>query len=277
MMRTGCIAFALLLLAVGLPAAGQQTSRSSAAVQPGRGVTVVRQFFEHTRYGNPDVEQLRAETVVGYGLSGDWTVMGHLPVVYRNFTDLPAGAAAPEDDAAVGFEDPRVMVQHRFWQRDTGPIDTQRAVVFGGVELPSGDDGFTSDSFDGYFGAAYTRIAGRHGMNASVLYKWNTGDRGNPVMFGDQDADAVRGDLGYLWRLSPERYTAQTYGSSYASIELLGRYETNGDTELLLAPGLMYEAARWVLSGSVAVPVAQDLDGRPETRASVMLEFRLLF
>jgi len=89
------------------------------------------------------------------------------------------------------------------------------------------------------------------------------------------DADLFCWDAAYLYRVTPAEFTAETDGAWYALCELNGLYETNGDAELFVSPGLMYEAARWTLELSVQVPVWQSLDHRPaaEYLLSVGLRF----
>ncbi|MEM6551664.1 MAG: transporter [Planctomycetota bacterium] len=263
-----------------LVASAQQTARSGAAVQPGKDVLVLRQYFQYDSFNDPDVDQFRHETVLGYGITGRFTLMAHLPVVYRNFTSLPATATPanrPADDAEWGLADLTLMAQYRFWQYDSGPINTQRATVFAGLELPSGVDGFSSDSVDPFLGAAYTRIHDRHGLNLAARYQFNTGDTANPVNFSESDADAFRSEFSYLYRLAPNAYTSRSRRSWYLTQELLFRYETNRDTELLIAPGLMLEGPTYAVGLSVALPLAQDLDHRPEPELSLLLELRFLF
>lgn len=277
MIRAG---FALLLtIVISLPAAAQQTARSAAAVQPGKGVFVFREYFEYASFngrdGQPDVDQYTVQSILGYGVTRDFTVMAHLPFRYRNLEG--DNSQGRDDDSEWGLEDLKVMGQYRFWQHDSGPINTQRAVVFGGVELPSGDDTYSSDSVDPFFGLAYTHIYDRHGFNVAGQYKWNTGDSDNPVTFGDSEADAIRLETAYLYRLSPERYTASTTASWYLTNELHFRYETNGDAEVHFAPGVMYEAATTAIGVSVGFPIWEDVEKRPLEEVSVLLEWRLLF
>ena len=56
-----------------------------------------------------------------------------------------------------------------------------------------------------------------------------------------------------------------------------GAYETNGDNEVLISPGILYEAVSWAFEASVQLPLARDLDHRPETDFSVLFGVRLLF
>ena len=54
-------------------------------------------------------------------------------------------------------------------------------------------------------------------------------------------------------------------------------YETNGDHEILLAPGVMYEARSFAVELSVQLPLLQEIDHRPKTDFTVTLGLRMLF
>ena len=54
-------------------------------------------------------------------------------------------------------------------------------------------------------------------------------------------------------------------------------YETNGDHEILLAPGVMYEARSFAVELSVQLPALQEIDHRPKTDFTVTLGLRMLF
>lgn len=268
----------LLIAAAGLllpmHARAQQATDMPAAVQPGKGLWAVRQIARYTRYdasntatGFGDVEQVDYETVLAYGFARDWVAMLHVPLTYRT----------SEAGDASGLRDPTLMFQHRFWRRDTGPINTARLVALGGAELPSGDDRFSSESVDPFVGLAYTQVDGRHGFNASALFQHNAKASARPIRFGDIGADSLRADASYLYRLSPAAYTADTAWSSYIQAQVLTRYETNGDFEALLAPGFLYEARDWAAEITVQLPVIQELDHRAEPRIAVTAGLRFLF
>jgi hypothetical protein len=261
-------------------AAGQQSSDMPAAVQPGFEVPIVRQLVKYRRYDDPrpagfgQIDGLEYETTLAYGVGRYSAVMVHVPTM---FYDLENPAADPEADG-FGIDDIDLMFQHRFYQEDVGPIETRRAVLLAGVEVPTYDEGFSSESFDPLLGVAYTRIDGRHGFNASALWKFNTGtDDGFAIEFGDLKHDALQLDGSYLYRLAPEAYTAETLGSHYAQLQLLGRYETNGDMQLMFAPGWMYEGRQWAFEATVHLPVWQELDQRADLEWGVNLGLRYLF
>ncbi|MEO1237878.1 MAG: hypothetical protein AAFX76_13925 [Planctomycetota bacterium] len=262
------------------PADAQQSTDMPAAVQPGLDVLIVREEAVFMRLDDPrlggagSVELYEFETTFAYGLTRDAAVMLHVPVMVHDIENPGAIAS----DQGVGLDDLQLMFQYRFYQEDVGPIETRRAVLLSGVEVPSYDDGFSSESFDPLLGLAYTRIDGRHGLNASALWKFNTGTGDDfELEFGDSRFDALRLDGSYLYRLVPEAYTADTLGSHYAQFQVLGRYETNGDWQVMLAPGWMYEGRRWAFEATVHLPVIQELDGRAELEWGLNLGVRYLF
>jgi len=270
----------LLVELVNGAASAQQSTDMPAAVQPGWEVPIVRQEAKYMRTEDPrpgglgDIDTLELETTLAYGIGRTSALMLHVPVMYR---DLDNADLNPDADG-WGLDDITVMVQHRFYQNDVGPIETRRVVLLTGLEVPSYDDGFSSDSFDPLLGVAYTRIDGRHGLNASALWKFNTSaDDGFNIEFGDSKFDALKLDGSYLYRLSPEAYTAQTTGSHYFQAQLLGRYETNGDLGLMFAPGWMYEGRQWAFEATFHVPVFEELDHRAELEYGLNLGIRYLF
>ncbi|MEM9752368.1 MAG: hypothetical protein AAF916_03190 [Planctomycetota bacterium] len=265
-------------------ASAQQSTDMPAAVQPGANTLIARTLVNVARYdddrsaaagGLGQYTELTTENTLAYGLSRDWAVMLHLPVKQR-WTDASADAAGVQD--GLGLDDPVVMLQHRFWQDDQVGINTQRAVLQVGAELPLGADRFSSDSLDPIVGLAYTRIRGRHGFNAAAQWKFTTGDGDGPATsFGDGIHDAVFLTGSYLYRVAPPRYTLDTTGSHFLQLQLLNFYETNGDQSLHVAPGWLYEGHAWAFEATVHLPIAQDLDDRPESEWGLSLGVRYLF
>ena len=271
-------AAALLLAPLAGPVVAQQATNSPSATQVSKGVWSARERSNLTRYeqqtptGDRTIMQWTHETVVMYGVTGDLAAMVHVPVIDRRVD----GPGFSHDDT-TGLGDITLMGQYRFLKQDTGPINTLRGALQFGVEVPSYVDQLSSDSFDPLLGVAFTQIDGRHGTGASVQWKFNTGGQDDPISGGNAGDDALYYNGSYLYRLTPKAYQADTTASFYFQTELNGLYETNGDHELLFAPGLLYEATDWAAELSVRLPVVEDVDHRPETRWSVVLGIRLLF
>lgn len=267
--------WAVLALTPG--AAAQEAINTPAATQPGAGNFVNTYKLRFTRYqdtpdgGSGSANEVRLEGLLAYGLSGDWSMSIQAPLTARSVS----GSASHDSDAGVG--DLTLQFKHRFWQDDFGAVDTARASVFFGAELPTGNTGLGSESVDPLVGAVYTHISGRHGFNQALSWKFNTGGADTVWRAGDHTDDLLRFDSAYLYRLSPEEYGADFVASTYAVVELNGLYETSGDTEVFLSPGLLYEAPTFALELSVSIPVHQSLEHRPEAAYSVGVGVRFLF
>ena len=67
------------------------------------------------------------------------------------------------------------------------------------------------------------------------------------------------------------------HGVIFGSAELNGFYETNGDHELFVSPGVQYVTTRWILEATVQIPVWQDLKHRAERDFIVGIGFRVQF
>ena len=155
------------------------------------------------------------------------------------------------------------------YRNDFGPIDTARFSLAAGAELPTGEDAFSADSVDPIVGAVFSYIKALHGFNADLRYQLTTGGHDDPVLPGEGSADALFGNASYLFRVAPAEFGAATNGALYAVLEANGIYETNGDREWMLAPGLLYETRHVAFEVSVQLPLWQDLDERPETEFTV--------
>lgn len=275
-------------LAACAAASAQEAINTDAATQPSTGTFVVREQVRYLSFHNDpsdldrEIKEVVSSTTLTYGLRNNIALSFNLPLVYRE-TDAPG-----PDDHGFGIDDLALLAKWRILKHDSGPLDTLRVSLLGGVEIPSGDAGFSSHSFDPILGAVLTTIRGRHGFNQAVQYKFNTGndagfDASRPETFrsagtgGDGPDDALRYDSAYLFRLAPAAFTADTTAAVYAVLELNGLYETGGDNELLLSPGLLYEGRTWALELTVQFPIWQDVDERLEMEFGVGVGIRVQF
>ncbi len=269
---------AVVALTLAPLAMAQEVIYTPSATSPGKDILMVRHSANFEAYkgtrasGAFEVDQYTIENAIMYGITSDLTFMFHVPVTYRDFSE-PAGV----NSESFGFEDLQAMFKYRFYQDDFGNIDTLRMSVMGGVELPSYDDGFSSDSFDPFVGFALTMIEGRHGVGAHVNYKWNTGKDDYSIDFGDGSADAVRLDGSYLYRIDPVEYTIDSTRSTYLMVELNNRYETNGDYETIFSPGILIEAQNWAAEIAIRLPIAQELDHRAELDWALTVGLRITY
>lgn len=211
---------------------------------------------------------------VAYGLTSQFSVQFDAPFMYRDL-NLGPGSRGGGDDHESGVGDMTLLAKYRIFQDDPAPTDTTRFSLIGGLQVPGmgGVDSrmdSSNDAWDPIIGAVFSTVRGRHGFNLDALWEFYTGDN-------DDDSDSLRYDGSYLYRLAPDRFGAQDRGALYAVAELNGLYGANGDHEIFLSPGIMYESFKYTLDATVMIPVYQDVDFRAETEFVVGVGLRVSF
>jgi len=261
-----------VLCAIGSPTLAQLAPLTEAATQPAKGRITWRQSVSYTEFdlGGRTIEQAETATNVSYGLTGE--LSASLTFSYIDRGDTGAGVYDQE-----GLGDTDLRLKWRFWQHDPGAISTNRLALVGGVRLPTGTDGLSSGGYDPYFGLTFTKVKQRHGFNASAFFLLTSDGLSSPIEAGKGTADLLTVETSYLYRLSPAAYASDTEGSLYAVVESIAEYETNGDFEWRLAPGILWEAKRYALELSVIVPIAREIDHRARTDWGLSAGLRVLF
>ncbi len=264
---------ALVLTCLASPAVAQQALFTDAATQPSEGVLLLRQLARVDLFdgaGDDTVTDATYTASLFYGLSEDVSLSVQVPLRHRS--------GDGRFDDAFGFDDIHLMAKWRPWQNDFGPLDTARFALFGGASVPVGDNAYTSDSLDPMVGGVFTLITGRHGFNAAAQWRFNSGDTGDDLSlrFGNGPFDSGRLDANYVYRLWPAAFTAANSGGGwYAFLEGNLEYETSGDAALFLAPGIMYEGSDIALEAGLRLPVASDVERRPEEELSLAVGVRI--
>lgn len=256
----------------------QTPINAPGAMQPSTGTGVwhimpmYREIGSDPRSNVESGHEYIALSQLAYGLRNNLMIQFDAPIVFR---DLDLGGAGDDDD--FGIADSTVLMKYRLFQNDHGPTETTRFSVIGGLQIP-GDVEFEMDSsneaWDPIIGGVFSTVRGRHGFNADALWEFYTGDDDDAPEF---QSDSLRYDASYLYRLSPDRYTADSVGALYAVTELNGFYGTNGDHEIYLSPGVMYESKTFTLDATVMIPVHQEVDHRAESEFLVGIGLRLSF
>lgn len=274
--RMTSVAVIALLCFFAAPVAAQTPILGLGAMQPSTGrfyvhtMATYRQFDGDASTLERDVRQVSIATEISYALLSNVSINFDIPVIFNHLSS----SSIATGDSATGIGDMELGVKWRFWQHDTGPTDTMRLALLGGVQIPGGTTTYWDSTEEGWnplLGAVFSMVAGRHGANASAVWELDTAG-------GDNPDGGLRGDLSYLYRLAPAEYGATTSHSAwYAAAELNGLYETNGNTQLFFSPGIMYEASWWTLDAAVMIPLAQDLKDRPETEIAFALGLRVSF
>jgi hypothetical protein len=270
-MRAGPHAAAFAALLAGAPALAQEMLNMPAATAPSPGVAIPR--VQARAYLFEDSQWLLEQTLrLEYGLARDLSIAADLPLL-QGFFDPPRPM-----DGDFGLGDLELGLELRILREDLNAIDTVRASVFAGAELPTGTGGFGGDSVDPFAGAVVTAILGRHGFDASARYTFVTGHgMHHPIFLSDTADDFANIDAGYAYRLYPEEFGEEREGAWYATIELNTVWTTGGEHEVLFSPGLLLEAPNHALEFGLQLPLSQDLVHAPELRIGLLFGLRLIF
>jgi hypothetical protein len=268
---------ASLLLALAPAALAQEAMYTQAATTASPNTFILRQMTHFYRFGtNPETGDQRTDKIIidtslQIGLARGFSLTVDTPVEIVR-TRLPDGS----HDSDSGISDVDLTFKYRFYQDDSGGIDTTRIALFGGVKMDtSRRNDFNANP---HLGIVFTKVIGRHGVNLDTHYTLTTGgDRSDNFFGGEGPADLWAYNAAYLYRLFPDAFAPDSTGAWYLTLELNGQLETNGDHGLLFSPGLMFEGRRWGLELMGRVPVYQAFDQRPELDFGVGVGIRFLF
>ncbi|MFN0010309.1 MAG: hypothetical protein ACKVS8_01565 [Phycisphaerales bacterium] len=271
---------AVALLALPAPGLAQEAMYTAAATMPSAGTLIYQPHITLEVYGARPGTNVRRTTEytlhqpVQFGLAKDLSLTVDVPVELsrEDFTGAtgPGGASHTID---VGADEVEAIFKWRFFREDTGGIDTLRAAILAGVVVQT-DDRVHADP---RIGAVVTKVIGRHGFNLEVGYTLTTGGEREHNLGGEGPSDAFHYNAAYLFRFAPERYAADSTGAWYATIEMNGLYETNGDHEIRWSPGIMYEGREFAFELMAQMPLWADVNERPELDFGVGFGFRFLF
>lgn len=242
----------IIALLLPLFAAAQEPIVMEAATQPAVGLNYLRAQFIYSNTDDGDIHRIKTRYTRGVRYN----------VSMNAETDYSFG-----DES--GMSDLSLFAKWRVLQKDLGPVDTLRGSLIGGAELPS-ESRLSSHSINPFFGGLVTTILGRHGFNADLIYKINTAG-------GIESDDKLSYDASWLYRIAPERWSADTKASWYTVLELNGDAWENGDHQLMMTPGLLYEARSWAAEIGIHLPLTQTMIDRSEQDFGMTAGVRYLF
>ncbi len=270
----------LLILLLASAAQAQSPINSLSAMQPSKGTLLVHEMIYERQLDaasaslHRELNQLTALTQISFGATGKLSFQLDIPLVWNSYENasIPGGASSDDD---FGLGDLRLLAKYRIWQSDTSPTNTMRFSAIAGLQIPGDVSMYLDSSSDGFnpiFGGVFSLVHDRFGLNFDALMEFNTdGDDAD-------DAHTLRYDASALYRLAPNAYTADTsHAAWYAVLEFNGTAETNGDHELFISPGIMWEARRTTIDLTLMIPIVQDLQSRPESDFLVGLGIRIPF
>lgn len=205
--------------------------------------------------------------VLVYGYREDFTLFGVVPFVVRDGTvrppspPAPAGAFSDLDNAGVA--DMRFFGKYRFWELDEEGRTT-RWSTFGGIEVPSYDDEFSSESWDPFIGTVWTFQSLDWGFDWDLGWQFNTG---RDVFRHDE----LFYDAAYTYVLLRGQTLDEEFWQLQSVFEINGSYFTDGSHLVFAAPGFQLIRQRFIVEGSLQLPVIRDVknDIEPDFVASI--------
>tara|TARA_R110002096_G_scaffold364311_2_gene557398 strand:+ start:6858 stop:7760 length:903 start_codon:yes stop_codon:yes gene_type:complete len=275
-----CLSLTLATSATQVAVAAPITFNTALPV--GKGEFINREQLVLTRSGDDpsgadrDVDVNALASVLGYGISGDLAIFGVLPIVDKELQATVAGERISRSSTGIG--DLSVFARYTFVQQDARD-HTFRIAAFGGVKAPTGDDDESdalgrlpiplqsgTGSWDGFGGVVATYQTLQFQIDAQASYTARS--EANDFEGGDQ----ARLDASFQYRLLPRTLGKGTPGFLYGVLEanvihsdknrVFGSAEPNsGGTSVFVVPGLQYVTKRYILEGSLQLPVSQDLNG----------------
>ncbi len=269
--RTEASAFAgaiALAASAGAAAAGLNTNVALTPPEDGWIVRAQWRFSslggDPTTLGRTGDLSLQPITAV-YGVTADLALQATVPIIYRK---IAFGSGVERSDTGVG--DIPLLAKYRFYQKDSPGVTTRWAAI-GGLEVPTFDDAFSSDSFDPIIGTVWTHQEREWWIDWDILYKFNTAG-------GLDGDDELRGDIAASVRLlGGESDTIGPWGL-YAIGEVNANYFTDGSVQVFGSPGIQWITSNVILEAGVQLPMVQDLAApRLEKDFTVVLSFRVQF
>jgi hypothetical protein len=254
----------------------------NTALPVAKGEFVNRELLVLSRSGDDpsgaerDVDVNALVSVLGYGISGDLAIFGVLPYVDKELQATLGSTRVTR--SSEGFGDLSVFARYTFFKRNARG-HTFRIAAFGGVKAPTGSDS-TADalgplpiplqsgtgSWDGFGGIISTYQTLAFQIDAQLSYTAKS--EANNFEGGDE----ARLDGSIQYRLLPRTLGNGTPGFLYGVLEINMIYRDqnrnfgsrdgdSGGTSFFISPGLQYVTKRYIIEGSVQLPVSQNLNG----------------
>lgn len=210
------------------------------------------------------------KTVLAYGIKPDLTLMARQTAKYRKMS-MPGGVTR---DAGLG--DLLLMGKYEILRKNT------RDSTFGiastlGLELPTGAEAFTSDTWDIKPGLYTSWRSGPWATDFSAAYKWNGfADRGSG---GVNPGNELSLDWAIAYQISigdkADTSLTPVLELSYVNIwpdQLRGHDVTNtGEHVLYISPGLKFTKSSFIVEVLLQIPVNQSQRGTQLERGPRLL------
>lgn len=246
----------------GLPSLGQEALLGPSATQPSPQTLLYRQQARYYYGKDANNNQLALPVSISLGV-----IKAH---------SVSISTAGNFSNESSGLSDINISWKWRFHSKNTGPLNTSRTALISSLQIPTGGEGWSTQSFNPSLGIAHTSIIDRWGLGLFAEYKFNTGSGARYNITGldsTYDTGVVGGSV--LYRISPKKFKSDTRGALYGVVESQGVVNQAG-ASIQIGPGIMYEAETWVVElGWQFYPVSTG--DMPQVSGMGIAGFRLFF
>ncbi len=236
-----------------------------AGLTPPEDRWIIRSQFRYMqRKDDPTAMDRKMDTyafplVVAYGFRPDLTLMVRQPVKHKK---MSMGGSISRD---TGFDDLFVLAKYKLYRRNT------REYTFGiastlGLEFPTGDDDFGSETWDLQPGLFTSWRSGPWASDFSISYKWNgfADDGRNGINPGNE----LSVDLALAHQLSigekADMSVTPVLEFNYKHLlpdRLSGDIANTGESLFFVSPGIKFTKSSFIFEVLVQFPVWQDQEG----------------
>lgn len=258
--------FAAVLVALGSDFSAAAGISVDAGLTPPEDRWIIRTQLRYMeRKDDPTAMDRRTEMytfpfIVAYGFRPDLTLLVRQPIQHRNME--MAGSIGRE----TGFGDLFVLAKYKLFRKNT------RKYTFGiastlGLEFPTGDDDFGSETWDLEPGLFTSWRSGPWQSDFSVAYKWNgfADDGRNHLDPGNElsidFAFARQFSLNETANVSLTPLIELNYKHLSKDTRRGNTVTNTGESLLFISPGLKFTKGSFILEGLVQFPVWQDQEG----------------
>lgn len=207
-----------------------------------------------------EMEMYAVPVVLAYGFRPDLTLMVKQVTKYRKMT--MAGSVSRD----TGLDDLYILGKYRLYRRNT------RQYTFGiaptlGLELPTGDDDFTSDTWDLEPGLFVSWRSGPWASDFNVAYKWNGFADDGRAGLNPGDELSIDLALAHQFSIGESSDTSITpvVEFSYRHIspdDQSGHDVSNtGESFFFISPGAKFTKSSFILEALVQIPTLQNQEG----------------
>jgi len=224
-----------------------------------------------------EMEMYAVPVVLAYGLHPELTLMVKQVTKSRKMTI--AGSVSRD----TGLDDLYILGKYKLYRRNTREYTLGIAPTLA-LELPTGDDDFTSDTWDLEPGLFASWRSGPWASDFSMAYKWNGfADDGRS---GLNPGDELSVDLALARQFSiggsSDASIAPVLEFSYRHVspdDLSGHDVSNtGESLFFISPGVKFTKLSFILEALVQIPTWQDQKGSQlEQGARFILGARYMF